>query len=129
MTGVETTAGRIEAPVVVIVARRLVHRRCSRRSASTTASRPHRIQVSIFRWPAGFTQRHPVVIDAIHKAWMRPEGRASTLIGVELGVAHGDPEKFDEGVDADYVARCRADARGPLASPSRRRRCAAAGRA
>ena len=40
--------------------------------------------------------------------WWRPEGRASTLIGVELGSAHGDPEKFDESVDETYVAGCRA---------------------
>jgi len=37
---------------------------------------------------------------------LRPEGAAATLIGVELG-AHADPEKYDEGVDAAYVARCR----------------------
>jgi len=40
-------------------------------------------------------------------SWLRPEGAAATLIGVELGAAHADPEKYDEGVDAAYVARCR----------------------
>jgi len=35
------------------------------------------------------------------------EGAASTLIGVELGVSHGDPEKYNEGVDPDYVTLCR----------------------
>ena len=107
VTGVETSAGRIATPQVVIVAGAW---------ASTLLGplgldyglMPHRIQVSIFHWPAGFTQRHPAVIDAIHKAWWRPEGRASTLIGVELGVSHGDPEKFHEGVDEPYVAGCRA---------------------
>jgi sarcosine oxidase, subunit beta len=107
VTGVETSAGRIATPQVVIVAGAW---------ASTLLGPlgldyglvPHRIQVSIFHWPAGFTQRHPAVIDAIHKAWWRPEGRASTLIGVELGVSHADPEKFDEGVDEPYVAGCRA---------------------
>src|SRR5436190_609329 len=68
---------------------------------------PFRIQVAIFRWPAGFAQRHPAVIDATRMSWFRPEGAAATLIGVELGAAHADPEKFDEGVDAAYVARCR----------------------
>jgi sarcosine oxidase subunit beta len=69
---------------------------------------PFRIQVAIFRWPAGFTQRHPAVIDATQKSWFRPEGAASTLIGVELGSAHADPDKYDEPVDAAYVAGCRA---------------------
>ena len=78
--GVETSAGRIETPRVVVVA--------GAWSASLLTPlgldyglAPHRIQVSIFHWPSGFTQRHPAVIDAIHKAWWRPEGRASTLIG------------------------------------------------
>jgi glycine/D-amino acid oxidase-like deaminating enzyme len=59
---------------------------------------PYRIQVSIFRWPDGFTRRHPLVIDAMLRAWMRPDGRGCTLIGVELGSGHADPEKYDEGV-------------------------------
>jgi hypothetical protein len=37
---------------------------------------PRRIQVAIFRWPAGFTRRHPAVIDTVHAAWWRPEGAA-----------------------------------------------------
>jgi sarcosine oxidase subunit beta len=105
--GVETTAGRIEAPTVVIVAGAWSSTLLAPLGLDYGLA-PHRIQVSIFHWPAGFTQRHPAVIDAIHKAWWRPEGRASTLIGVELGVAHGDPEKFHEGVDESYVAGCRA---------------------
>jgi sarcosine oxidase subunit beta len=38
---------------------------------------------------------------------MRPEGRAATLIGVELGAAHADPDAFDERPDAAYVDECR----------------------
>jgi Glycine/D-amino acid oxidases (deaminating) len=68
---------------------------------------PYRIQVSIFRWPEGFTRRHPAVIDSTRSAWIRPEGRAGTLIGVELGAGHADPDKYDEGVDEAYVALCR----------------------
>jgi sarcosine oxidase subunit beta len=49
-----------------------------------------------------------VVIDAVHKSWLRPEGAASTLIGVELGVQHdADPDGFDEGVDPEFVAVAR----------------------
>jgi sarcosine oxidase subunit beta len=107
VTGVETSAGRIMTPRVVIVAGAWASTLLAPLGLDYGLS-PHRIQVSIFRWPAGFTQRHPAVIDAIHKAWWRPEGRAATLIGVELGSAHADPEKFDEGVDETYVAGCRA---------------------
>jgi sarcosine oxidase subunit beta len=68
---------------------------------------PQRIQIAVFRWPAGWHHRHPAVIDATQHAWFRPEGPAGTLIGVELGVAHADPERYDESVDAGYVTRCR----------------------
>jgi sarcosine oxidase subunit beta len=107
VTGVETSAGRIATETVVVVAGAWSTSLLAPLGLDYPLS-PHRIQVSIFRWPAGFTQRHPAVIDAVHKAWWRPEGRASTLIGVELGDAHGHPEKFDEAVDESYVAGCRA---------------------
>jgi sarcosine oxidase, subunit beta len=107
VTGVETSAGPIATPKVVVAAGAWSTPLLAPLGLRYPLS-PHRIQVSIFRWPAGFTQRHPAVIDAVHKAWWRPEGPASTLIGVELGSAHGDPERFDEAVDESYVAGCRA---------------------
>jgi sarcosine oxidase, subunit beta len=107
VTGVETSTGAIATPKVVVAAGAWSTPLLAPLGLDYPLS-PHRIQVSIFRWPAGFTQRHPAVIDAVHKAWWRPEGPASTLIGVELGSAHGDPERFDEAVDEPYVAGCRA---------------------
>jgi sarcosine oxidase subunit beta len=106
VTGVETTAGRIATRSVVLAPGAWSTPLLAPLGIALPLS-PHRIQVAIFRWPAGFTQRHPAVIDAINKAWMRPEGRAATLIGVELGSAHADPDAFDERPDAAYVAGCR----------------------
>lgn len=106
VAAVETSEGRIDTRAVVLApgawATPLL-----RDLGLALDLTPHRVQVSIFRWPPGWTLRHPVVIDAGHKAWMRPEGAAATLIGVELGVEHGDPERYDEGVDPAYVALCR----------------------
>ena len=103
---VETSRGRIDTPAVVLApgawARRLLDP-----LGLDFALEPHRVQVSIFRWPLGWSRRHVVVIDAIHQAWFRPEGANCTLIGVELGVGHADPDRFEEGVDEDYVALCR----------------------
>ncbi len=103
---VETSRGRIDTPAVVLApgawARRLLDP-----LGLDFALEPHRVQVSIFRWPLGWSHRHVVVIDAIHQAWFRPEGANCTLIGVELGVGHADPDRFEEGVDEDYVALCR----------------------
>ena len=113
VVGVETARGRVEAPVVVLVP--------GAWGAPLLAPLgldfglvPHRIQITIFRWPAGFTRRHCVVIDAIHQSWFRPEGTATTLIGVELGAGHADPNAFHEGVDADFVATCRDALAGRL---------------
>jgi len=50
-----------------------------------------------------FHTRHCAVIDAVHTHGC-DRGRATTLIGVELGVAHADPDRFRRGVDPDFVA-------------------------
>jgi sarcosine oxidase subunit beta len=106
IAGVETTAGHIATRAVVLAAGAWAQPLLAPLGLDYGLA-PFRIQVAIFRWPAGFAQRHPAVIDATRMSWFRPEGAAATLIGVELGGAHTDPEKYDEGVDAAYVARCR----------------------
>ena len=88
---------------------------------------PFRIQISIFRWPPGWTHRHPVVIDAIHHSWMRPEGVNATLIGVELGRSGADPESYDEGVDPQFVRDARTTLAGASARLRRRDDARAAG--
>src|SRR5438309_2120660 len=106
VVGVETPRGRIDTDAVVLVpgawASPLL-----KPLALDFGLQPHRIQITIFRWPAGFDTRHCVVIDATRHSWFRPEGTAATLIGVELGVGHADPNTYDEGVDPEFVATCR----------------------
>jgi sarcosine oxidase subunit beta len=106
VTAVETARGTVEAPVVVLAPGAWAASLLTPLGLDFGLS-PHRIQISIFRWPAGFQHRHCVVIDALHHSWFRPEGGATTLIGVELGVAHADPDRFDEGVDREFVGICR----------------------
>ena len=106
VAGVETSGGRISTPVVVAVPGAWAGRLLDPLGLDFGLT-PYRIQVSIFRWPDGFTRRHPAVIDATLRSWLRPEGRGCTLIGVELGSDHADPDKYDEGVDESYVALCR----------------------
>jgi sarcosine oxidase subunit beta len=107
VAGVETERERILAPTVVLVpgawATPLL-----RPLGLDLPLTPFRIQISIFRWPPGWTHRHPVVIDAVHHSWMRPEGANATLIGVELGRSGADPETYDEGVDPQFVKDARA---------------------
>jgi glycine/D-amino acid oxidase-like deaminating enzyme len=113
VVGVETAAGRVDAPTVVLVPGAWAGPLLAPLGLEFGLV-PHRIQITIFRWPAGFTSRHCVVIDAIHQSWLRPEGTATTLIGVELGTGHADPNSFDEGVDPDFVATCRRALAGRL---------------
>jgi sarcosine oxidase subunit beta len=105
VSGVETAGGFIAAETVVLVpgvwADRLL-----KPLGLDFGLRPHRVQVAVFRWPFGFTRRHPVVIDTIQHCWLRPEGAAGTLIGLEMGVTGTDIDHLDEGVDEDYVALC-----------------------
>jgi sarcosine oxidase subunit beta len=119
VVGVETSRGRIETPVVVL-APGAWGAPLLQPLGLDFGLVPHRVQVTIFRWPDGFTRRHVVVIDFGHMAWFRPEGANATLIGLELGVGHQDPDHFHEGVDPDYVARCRETlaARVPVFSAS-----------
>jgi sarcosine oxidase, subunit beta len=106
VAGVETSRRRVAAPVVVAVPGAWAGPLLDPLGLDFGLV-PYRIQVSIFRWPDGFTRRHPAVIDSTRSAWIRPEGRAGTLIGVELGAGHANPDKYDEGVDEAYVALCR----------------------
>ncbi len=106
VAAVETTQGRIDTPVVVVAAGAWAGRLLQPLGLDFGLT-PHRVQISIFRWPPGFSGGHPAVIDAVHRLWLRPEGQTSTLAGVELGVTHADPDLLDEGVDPGYVARCR----------------------
>jgi len=113
VVGVETAQGRVDAPVVVLVPGAWAGPLLTPLGLELGLS-PHRIQITIFRWPDGFRTRHCVVIDAIHQSWLRPEGTNTTLIGVELGTGHADPNSFDEGVDPDFVATCRRALAGRL---------------
>ena len=106
VVAVETERGRIDTPAVVLAPGAWATPLLAPLGLDFNL-KPHRAQVTIFRWPAGFTRRHFVFIDAIHRSWFRPEGRNGTLIGVESAV-HGDnPDAIDEGVDDDYVKRCK----------------------
>ena len=113
VAGVETVLGRVDAPVVVLVPGAWAGPLLTPLGLELGLV-PHRIQITIFRWPEGFRSRHCVVIDAIHQSWLRPEGTNTTLIGVELGAGHADPNAFDEGVDPDFVATCRTALAGRL---------------
>lgn len=107
--GVETPRGRIATETVALAGGAWADR-LLRPLGVDLGLTPRRIQVVVFRWPRGVDQgrRHRMVIDATTHAWFRPEGAASTVIGVESGGRACDPDGYGETADADYVATARA---------------------
>ena len=107
--GVETSKGHIATPAIVVAAGGFALP-LFRPLGIELDLYPRRIQVAVFRWPFQMDQHRPhrVVIDSINRSWMRSDGMAGTLIGVESrsGVAV-DPVNFDETVEAEYVDQAR----------------------
>ena len=126
VVGVDTREGRVAAPVVVLVPGAWAGRLLEPLGLDFGLE-PYRIQVSIFRWPAGLTRRDPAVIDAVHESWMRPEGGATTLMAWSSAPATPTPTTTTSPSTAStWRSAARSSRR---ASPrSLAPRCAAAGR-
>lgn len=109
VTGVQTAGGTIVTGAVVVAAGPWADRLLTPLGIDLGLV-PRRIQVAVFRWPAVVPagRRHRVVIDTTQRSWFRPEGTASTLIGVERGGRVADPDDHGETADPEYVAVARA---------------------
>ena len=108
VTGVETTAGTILAPVVVVAAGAWANRLFEPLGIDLGLV-PIEAQVVVFRWAAERSPRHLTYIDSINQNWMRPLDGNCTLIGSEGGVKLSpDPDDYPETVRRDYIAQCRA---------------------
>lgn len=108
VTGVQTTAGPISAPVVM-VAGGAWGLPLLRQVGIDVPLQPVRVQVAVFKRPPSIGALHPICIDGINELWLRPEGPnwGSTLIGFSKRIALTDPDLLDEGVDGDYVPEAR----------------------
>ena len=105
VTGVETTAGDIEAPVVVNAAGPWGDRvsRMAGIECRLTFSREHEAQVEL---PADFGEV-PVTSDAVQRFYFRPHGPGRLLVGEgwPKEVEPDDPETYDAGTDREHVER------------------------
>ncbi len=115
VTGIESSAGKIDSPLVVSAAG--CYSQPLLRSAGVDVSvRPSRAQVAFFRRPPALAEGHLAFIDTLLGMYGRPHHDGSTLIGVGgESAAAEDPERFDPDNDPDYVraASQRAGARFP----------------
>src|SRR5215210_7507634 len=107
--GVETTAGPISAPVVIVAGGAWAVP-LLRDLGVGVALQPVRVQVALLRRPPEAGGIYPVCIDGIEDMWLRPEGPdwGSTLVGVAGRKREvDDPDAINEGVDGEYVPRAR----------------------
>lgn len=109
VTGVATNRGTIKTDTVVLAGGAWADRLLLPLDVDLKLV-PRRIQVAVFRQPpeVDATRRHRVVIDTTQRSWFRPEGFASTLIGVEHGSRPHDPDTYEETAEEGFVAMARA---------------------
>ncbi|MGI8552755.1 MAG: NAD(P)/FAD-dependent oxidoreductase, partial [Dehalococcoidia bacterium] len=108
VTGVETTAGAIAAPIVVIAAGAWANQLFAPLGIDLGLV-PTEARVTLFRWAFDRSPKHLTYIDRINHTWMRPVDGNCTLVGTE-GPERGspNPEQYPEAVTAAYIAACRA---------------------
>lgn len=105
VVGVDTTAGKFDAPVIVNCAGSWA----AQIAAMTGVWAPInacRVQVAFFRRPEGHEQPHPVVADFINATYFRPETGRLTLAGlIDPSEANAvvDPDDYQEYTDTDFV--------------------------
>ncbi len=116
VVGVDTTAGPIDAPTVVLAGGAWADRLLKPLGLDIGLI-SYRSQVVIFRRPFGSRGPRHVFIDTVANSWFRPEGDSGILIGAESGGTGVDPDTFNETVDGDQVemARSKLATRFPLA--------------
>lgn len=106
VTGVRTTLGSISTRTVVAAPGGWSNRLLQPLGLDY-GLQPNRVQIAIFRRPAGDTVSHPVFIDGLNNTWIRSEGEFGILCGVNRDQFGVDPDFYNEGVDFDYIADAR----------------------
>jgi sarcosine oxidase, subunit beta len=107
VTGVETSNGTINAPIVVIIAGAWANRLFAPLDIDL-GLQPRRVEIAIFRWPYDRPTKHLTYLDRIHHMWVRPIDGNCTLLGVDSNAFQpGDPDAYRESVSQDYIELCR----------------------
>jgi sarcosine oxidase subunit beta len=109
ITGVETSAGQISTPTVLVAAGAYANLLLQPLGVDLGLF-PRRSRVVLFRHPYELpaTRRHRVVIDSVNRAWISPITPTTTLIGVTIGDRDGaHPSEFEESVEQWYIDAAR----------------------
>ncbi len=105
VSGVDTTKGSFDAPIV-INATGAWGAQVAQMAGVQVPINACRVQVAFFRRPAGYEASHPVVADFINATYFRSETGQLTLVGL-IDPAEADaivnPDHFPEGVDDAFI--------------------------
>jgi sarcosine oxidase subunit beta len=101
--GVETAAGPIEAPVVVVAAGAWAPRLC-REAGVELPARPKAIDTVVVTRPAELATPHMVFIDNVLGTYFRPESGVLTVVGVPCQEWDIDPDTLGTGLPPPAAA-------------------------
>jgi sarcosine oxidase subunit beta len=109
--GVDTSDGRFEAPVVVVMAGPWSDR-LLRTVGIDFPLTPQRAQIAFYHRPPPLAKGHMVFIDGALGAYFRPHGEGLTLIGVGRWKPEPppDPDYYSEANDPDFIPAAKAKA-------------------
>ncbi len=105
VVGVDTTEGHLAAPIVINCAGPWGGRVAAMAGLDVPVS-SCRIQVGVFKRPAGAEAPHPVVLDFVHASYFRPETGGLTLVGlIDPAEADAvvDPDDYPEHADDEFM--------------------------
>jgi sarcosine oxidase subunit beta len=104
VTGVETGAGRIEAPVVVVAAGAWAPRLC-REIGVELPARAKAIDTVLVTRPPDLAEPHMTVIDNVLGSYFRPESGIMTIVGVPCQEWDPDPDTMGTGLAPEAPAQ------------------------
>ena len=116
VVGVETSDGRFDAPIVVVMAGPWSDRLLKTAGLDFPLT-PQRAQIAFYRRPPPLATGHMVFIDGVSGTYFRPHGEDLTLIGVGHWKPEPppDPDHYNEANDPDFIPAAKAKAARRLA--------------
>ena len=116
VVGVDTSDGRFDAPIVVVMAGPWSDRLLKTAGLDFPLT-PQRAQIAFYRRPPPLATGHMVFIDGVSGTYFRPHGDDLTLIGVGHWKPEPppDPDHYNEANDPDFIPAAKAKAARRLA--------------
>jgi len=116
VVGVDTSDGRFDAPIVVVMAGPWSDRLLKTAGLDFPLT-PQRAQIAFYRRPPPLATGHMAFIDGVSGTYFRPHGDDLTLIGVGHWKPEPppDPDHYNEANDPDFIPAVKAKAARRLA--------------